>query len=188
MYGSDAGGGLRRAELEASADLVEGTDVGVDLDAWVVVQGGPGPLEPGEFAPSHPGVRGGDDEESVVGRDSSGDGVDFVGAGVGPFAALAEGEPQLPARVGADESFVDCFAENHGEQDDDVLDALVGQRRAERLVDPALDQDALDVAECGAGPAGLGSRRSRRLRTTTARSGDGLVGRLTVSTRSSNTP
>ena len=50
-----------------------------------------------------------------------------VGGGVGAFGAFGEADAQFAAGVGADESFVDGFAEDHGEQHQDVLTALVRQ-------------------------------------------------------------
>ncbi|MGQ0837563.1 hypothetical protein [Actinokineospora sp.] len=86
------------------------------------------PLQSGQFAPAQSGVGGGDGHQRGGGWHSTRDGVDFVAAGVWAFGAAGEIEAEFAAWVGADESLVVGFAEDHGEQDDDVLHALVGQR------------------------------------------------------------
>ena len=151
VHGAGAGGGLGRAELEPATQFVQGAVVGVDLDTRVrVVEVGAGPLQSGEFAPAHAGVGGGEHHQPGGGGPARGEDDDLVGGGVRAFGPFGEADAEFAAGVGADEAFVDGFAEDHGEQHENVLAALVGQAAAELVVDPALDRDPLNVAQCGA--------------------------------------
>ncbi len=154
VHGADAGWGLRRTEFEPPPNLVQGPEFWVDLDARGVVEVGADPLQPGQLAPPQAGVGGGDGQQPGLRCHAPGQRVHFVGSGVGTFGSVVEADAQFPARIRADQSLVHGFAENHREQHEDVLGALVGQVRAQCFVHPPLDRDARDIAQGGAGPAG----------------------------------
>jgi hypothetical protein len=155
VHGAGAGRALGRAQFEAAAEFVQRAVTRVDVDTRAdIVEVGAGPLQASELTPAQAGVGGGDDQQPGVGGHARGDDDDLVGSGVGALGTFGEGDAQLATWVGADESFVDGFAEDHGEQHQDVLAALVAERAAELVVHPALDCDASDVAHGGAGPAG----------------------------------
>jgi hypothetical protein len=59
---------------------------------------------------------------------------------------LIKTDTQFSARVRADQTLVDGFAEDHREQDEDVLGALVGHVRPEFLVDPSFHRGPLNIS------------------------------------------
>jgi hypothetical protein len=133
---------------------VERAELAIDLDARVVVEIGADPLQPGQLTPSQPGVGVGDGHQPVVRGHAPGQCVDLIGGGVGPLRPVIKTDPQLPARVRADQSLVHGFPENHRKQHEDILCALVGHVRTECLVHPPLHRDPRNIAQGGARPAG----------------------------------
>ena len=126
MDRADAGGGLGWAEFQPTTDLVQRPHARVD-DDLAPVQVDAVPLQAGELAPAHAGVGGGDDQYRVVRRHSGGERGDLVGGGVRAFGAVCGVDAELAAGVGAEQSFVDGFAEDHRQQAGDVGDALLGE-------------------------------------------------------------
>jgi hypothetical protein len=106
---ADGVGGLGRAEEQLAVDLVQGADVGVDVDVGVV-EIGVGPVEPDQFAPAHAGVGGGDDQDLVDPAGGAGGDLGDLGrGGVGAFGAVPEGDLHAAGRVEADAPVFDLY-------------------------------------------------------------------------------
>ncbi|SRR6266567_1887269 len=93
---ADAGGRFRRSKFEPSPDLVEGPNATVYVDAGGLAEVGAAPLQAGKFGPAQPGVGGCDGHQAVVRCHASGESVDFIGRGMGPFWPLTEGDAESP--------------------------------------------------------------------------------------------
>jgi hypothetical protein len=134
---------VQRAELRVDVDV---RDVGVEVGA--------DPLQPGQLAPPQPGVGIGDRHQPVVRRHPPGQRVHLVSGRVRTLRPVLETDPQLPTRVRPNQPLVHGLPENHREQHEDVLGALVGHVLAECLVHPPLHRDPRNLAHGGARPAG----------------------------------
>jgi hypothetical protein len=108
------------AEEQFAVDLVQGSEVGMDVDVGLV-EVDVGPVQPGEFAPPQAGVGGGDDQDLVDASGDAGDDVgDLRGAGVGSFDPVSEGDLDAAGRVERDPPVFDRFPQHHGQHHDDV--------------------------------------------------------------------
>ena len=123
-------------------------------DDLAAVEVGVVPLEPGEFAPAHAGVGGGDDQHRVLRGHPGGQSGDLFGAGVGAFGSVAGVDAELAAGVGAEQTFIDSSAEDHRQQSGDIADAFLGEGGAQCFT------QALAVIRCTS-PSGMSAKRGR---------------------------
>ncbi|MEU5931120.1 hypothetical protein [Micromonospora sp. NPDC047187] len=114
--------GLGWAEEQLAFDLVQGADVGVDVDAAggeVDVVAG----EAGEFSPPHAGVGGGEDEQPVAAAGLAGDDRDdLLGGGMRSLSADAFRDADSSAGVEGQTSVFDGFLKDHRQDHDHVGD------------------------------------------------------------------